>query len=165
MVQPGLIRVQSVARIWARQFRDAKSLVLVKEHCMSRFNLLLACLLGASVLGCEDKPGSVQQAAQNSKTSKEPVAVDAEEPPPQSEPPLEEMPEQTADASAGNDTAAEPTVLTLEETDATFTLPAGWKRVKPDIRIVEAEFELPRAEGDEYDGRLTLMSSGGDVAE
>ncbi|HTI50482.1 MAG TPA: hypothetical protein VL475_06005, partial [Planctomycetaceae bacterium] len=35
----------------------------------------------------------------------------------------------------------------------------------PQTYIVEAEFELPRIEGDEYDGRLTLMSSGGDPRE
>lgn len=136
----------------------------VKEPGMSKFKMTLACLLCTCLLGCENKPGSVQQAAQ-SKQSKEADAADAEGPPPQSEPPLEEMPAKDDAAVESREPAAEETVLTLEETGATFILPAGWKRVKPENKIVEAEFELPRAEGDEYDGRLTLMSSGGQVSE
>ena len=129
---------------------------------MSKFKLLLACLLCACVLGCEGKPGSVQQAALKKVTDKEPDPAEAEDAPPQSEPPLEEMP---AKDEAAGDTPAGETVLTLEESGVSFVLPAGWKRVKPETNIVEAEFELPRAEGDEYDGRLTLMSSGGQVSE
>ena len=121
---------------------------------MSCFKSLLACVLCAWVLGCEDKPGSVQQAAQN-----KPKEADAvEEPPPQTEPPLEDM--HVLEEGAGD-----APLLTLEDSGITFVLPAGWKRVKPETNIVEAEFELPRAEGDEYDGRLTLMSSGGQVAD
>lgn len=42
-------------------------------------------------------------------------------------------------------------------------VPASWKRVQPPTsRIVEAEFNLPHAEGDEFDGRLTLMAAGGE---
>lgn len=131
---------------------------------MCRFNLLLACLLCACIPGCEDKPGSVQQAA-HSKQPKAADPADAEGPPEQSEPPLADMPAKDEAAGESSETAAEDTLLTLEQTNATFMLPPGWKQVKPDNRVVEAEFELPRAEGDEYDGRLTLMSSGGDVAE
>ena len=127
---------------------------------MSKFILLLVCLSCACVVGCEDKPGSVQKAAQKSSKEKEKEAdpAEAEDAPPQSEPPLEEMP-------ARGETTAESQELTLEESGVSFVLPAGWKRVKPETNIVEAEFELPRAEGDEYDGRLTLMSSGGQVSE
>lgn len=46
-----------------------------------------------------------------------------------------------------------------------FVVPGGWKAVKPQTNIVDAEFELPRVEGDEFDGRLTLMFSGGDPQE
>jgi hypothetical protein len=46
-----------------------------------------------------------------------------------------------------------------------FVVPAGWKQVRPQTYIVEAEFELPRVDGNAYDGRLTLMSSGGDPQE
>lgn len=44
-------------------------------------------------------------------------------------------------------------------------IPASWKRIKPRVRILDAEFELPHAEVDEFDGRLTLMASGGDPDE
>ena len=123
---------------------------------MSKFKSLFACLLCAGLLGCEDKPGSVQQAALNKPRDAD--AGQAEDPPPQSEPPLEEMPVQ--DHAAGDSQE-----LTLEESGISFVLPGGWKRVKSETNIVEAEFELPRAAGDEYDGRLTLMSSGGQVSE
>lgn len=46
-----------------------------------------------------------------------------------------------------------------------FVVPASWRKVKPQTNIVEAEFELPHVEGDEHDGRLTLMFSGGDPQE
>jgi hypothetical protein len=123
---------------------------------MSKFKTLFACVLCAWMLGCEDKPGSVQRAALNKP--KEADASEAEGPPPQSEPPIEEMVLQEEPASEAQE-------LTLEQSGVTFLLPAGWKQVKPDNKVVEAEFELPRADGDAYDGRLTLMSSGGLVAE
>lgn len=123
---------------------------------MSKFKSLFACLLCAWMLGCEDKPGSVQQAALNNPKEADPS--NAEDPPPQSEPPIEEMVLQEETASVAQE-------LTLEQSGLTLVIPAGWKKVKPENNIVEAEFELPRADGDEYDGRLTLMSSGGLVAE
>lgn len=44
----------------------------------------------------------------------------------------------------------------------TFKVPAGWQRVNPPtVRILDAEFTIPRADGDEFDGRLTLMAAGG----
>jgi gluconolactonase len=44
----------------------------------------------------------------------------------------------------------------------TFKVPAGWQRVNPpSVRILDAEFTIPRADGDEFDGRLTLMAAGG----
>lgn len=46
-----------------------------------------------------------------------------------------------------------------------FVVPASWRKVKPQTNIVEAEFELPHADGDDLDGRLTLMFSGGDPQE
>jgi hypothetical protein len=50
----------------------------------------------------------------------------------------------------------------LELEGIRFVVPGGWKRVKPQTNIVEAEYELSHAPEDEHDGRLTLMSSGGD---
>lgn len=43
--------------------------------------------------------------------------------------------------------------------------PAQWVRKQPTSNIVEHEFALPRAEGDEADGRLTIMAAGGSVEQ
>jgi hypothetical protein len=41
--------------------------------------------------------------------------------------------------------------------------PEGWTKKQPKSRIIEAEFEVPAAEGDEAAGRLTAMGAGGSV--
>jgi hypothetical protein len=58
---------------------------------------------------------------------------------------------------------AEPTKFEIGEGKVALTAPAGWKKVQPKTRIVEAEFEVPAAKGDETPGRLTAMGAGGDV--
>jgi len=136
---------------------------------MVRYNLLITSMLLAWVLGCSNQPGAVEKAAAN--RDKKNVTEDIGEPPAQDEPPLED----TAAAStttAGSDIASEsrPETAGLQDVDLkdsgiAFQVPGTWKRVKPDTNIIEAEYELPTAEGDEYPGRLTLMSSGGAVEE
>ncbi len=44
-----------------------------------------------------------------------------------------------------------------------LTAPAGWQRNAPSSSFVAAEFSLPRAEGDDADGRLTVSTAGGSV--
>jgi hypothetical protein len=120
---------------------------------MTRYYLLLVLVVLWTAAGCWGEPPQPPKA-----TAGKPAADDApDEPPPQTEPPLEaesEMPGETGSHE-----------LNLEESGMTFVVPGQWKQVKPETRIIEAEFELPRAEGDEYDGRLTLMSSLGDREE
>ncbi len=41
--------------------------------------------------------------------------------------------------------------------------PDSWQRRRPRTRIVQHEFAIPASEGDEADGRLTLMGAGGGV--
>lgn len=41
--------------------------------------------------------------------------------------------------------------------------PEAWKVVQPKSGMIQAEFALPKADGDENDGRLTLMMAGGTV--
>jgi hypothetical protein len=55
------------------------------------------------------------------------------------------------------------TQFTIGEGKLAFTAPAGWKKKQPASRIVEAEFEVPAAKGDEQAGRLTAMGAGGTV--
>jgi hypothetical protein len=39
----------------------------------------------------------------------------------------------------------------------------NWQKKKPQNNIIEYEFAAPKAEGDETDGRITLMGAGGSV--
>lgn len=87
--------------------------------------------------------------------------------------------EEASVEAAGSQEAPEAAASVAEETPAAdrnepvelkldgihFVVPASWRQVKPQTNIVEAEFELPHVEGDEHDGRLTLMFSGGDPQE
>lgn len=53
--------------------------------------------------------------------------------------------------------------FTVGDGKVAFTAAEGWKKVQPKNRIIEAEFEIPAAKGDEAPGRLTAMGAGGDV--
>jgi len=46
-----------------------------------------------------------------------------------------------------------------------LTAPDGWVRKQPRSQFVEAEFALPKAEGDAADGRLTISLAGGSVTD
>jgi hypothetical protein len=43
-----------------------------------------------------------------------------------------------------------------------FQAPRAWKKTPPAYKMLDAEYELPRAADDAFDGRLSLMGSGGD---
>lgn len=53
----------------------------------------------------------------------------------------------------------------FEIAEGKFSLkaPAGWIAKKPKTSIVETEFEVPAAEGDEAAGRVTVMGAGGSI--
>lgn len=59
---------------------------------------------------------------------------------------------------------AEETVL-LELADGTLRLqaPVAWKSVEPKFNMIEAEFQIPKSDGEDSDGRLTIMASGGGI--
>ncbi|MGE5194963.1 MAG: hypothetical protein ACM3U2_20925 [Deltaproteobacteria bacterium] len=136
---------------------------------MTRFNLLVVFVLCAGALGCNSAPGPAEDVAKH--TTERAGDDDSAVAPPQQDEPVIDDEKEGAVASRPGDATGEPAeaggsqVLELKESGIGFVVPAGWKRVKPQNNIIEAEFELPRAEGDEYDGRLTLMSSGGDPQE
>jgi hypothetical protein len=44
-----------------------------------------------------------------------------------------------------------------------LTAPAAWISREPRTRIVEHEFAIPAAKGDEQDGRMTVMGAGGGI--
>jgi len=47
----------------------------------------------------------------------------------------------------------------------TLTAPKGWSRNKPQSSFIQAEYVLPRADGDSRDGRLTLSVAGGSIED
>lgn len=151
---------------------------------MPRISLLAIGLMCAWWgCGCSQEPGPIEKMAKSTT----PVPAKEEEPvelPPQTEPPMDDESEgediaKTNDSSKPDaaDTPTDapdenpapektetpaPQELNLDEAGIKFVVPGDWKRVKPETKIIDAEFELARTEGDDYDGRLTLMASGGD---
>lgn|GEM_PF-432382 len=135
----------------ARWFAAEISFPLMKA--LSTMNRLLCVSIGVALLlsltGCgpdaPKTPAAVPTAPAADSTGEEKSATDT--------------------SATGNEAAkpapTKPGVLELDR--ISFLTPAGWKRVEPpSSRIVEAEFQIPRSEGDEFDGRLTLMAAGGD---
>lgn len=57
------------------------------------------------------------------------------------------------------------TPFTIAEGKLALTAPAGWIKKQPKINFIEAEFEIPAAEGDEIPGRLTAMGAGGSIEQ
>jgi hypothetical protein len=60
-------------------------------------------------------------------------------------------------------TAAEGNTFTIGEGKLELTAPANWAKKEPASRIVEVEFAVPPAKGDEAPGRLTAMGAGGSI--
>lgn len=133
-----------------------------------KFQVMFIGMLCAWGAGCNADPGSGKKVATTSDAAAN--AEELEAPPRQSEPSADdddtssnsaendapELPKASRDASSSHDLALE---------GISFVVPGDWKKVAPQNRIIEAEFELPRVAGDDYDGRLTLMHSGGDPRE
>ncbi len=53
--------------------------------------------------------------------------------------------------------------IDLAEGKLLLKAPADWTRKQPTVRIIDHEFSVPKAEGDEADGRVTVMGAGGGV--
>lgn len=53
--------------------------------------------------------------------------------------------------------------VSLSQGKYTMSGPKGWTKKTPRINLIEAEFAIPKVEGDNNDGRLTVMASGGGV--
>jgi len=59
--------------------------------------------------------------------------------------------------------AQEATKFTVAEGKLEFKAPAAWAKKTPKVRIIEVEYEVPAAKGDELAGRMTVMGAGGSV--
>ncbi len=47
--------------------------------------------------------------------------------------------------------------------ESKVTAPEAWTAVQPRSSMIQAEFALPKVDGDESDGRLTVMMAGGSI--
>jgi len=66
-------------------------------------------------------------------------------------------------AALAEDKPAGEAAFTVADGKLAFTAPKGWTKKQPRTRIIEVEFEIPAAKGDEIPGRFTVMGAGGDV--
>ena len=65
--------------------------------------------------------------------------------------------------ATAEDAQTGPEVVTIGDGKFQMTVPQGWIRKEPKVRIIEHEFEVPAAEGDEKPGRVTIMGAGGSI--
>ncbi|MDA7925220.1 hypothetical protein N9B46_00095 [Mariniblastus sp.] len=56
-----------------------------------------------------------------------------------------------------------PLTVLVAEDSIKFTTTGNWKSVPPRSRMLDAELKIPKVEGDEVDGRLTIMGAGGSI--
>jgi hypothetical protein len=54
-------------------------------------------------------------------------------------------------------------LISLGDGKMSLTAPEGWNRVKPQNNVIQYEFAVPAAKGDEKDGRVTITGAGGSV--
>jgi hypothetical protein len=54
-------------------------------------------------------------------------------------------------------------VFSVSEGQIAMKAPAGWTKQQPRVKLIEAEFSIAAVEGDEVDGRCTIMAAGGTV--
>ena len=62
---------------------------------------------------------------------------------------------------ASSQAAPQEETVKLSGGKITMPAPEGWKREEVRSRIIEAEFSIPKVEGDADDGRVTFMAAGG----
>ena len=58
-----------------------------------------------------------------------------------------------------------PIDIAIAEGEITLSAPGQWEKKEPRNRIIEVEIAVPAVEGDEVDGRLTIMQAGGSVED
>lgn len=58
---------------------------------------------------------------------------------------------------------ADPIAFSVAEGAINMEAPGAWTKVQPRINFIEAEFSIPKKEGDPKNGRLTIMGAGGSI--
>ena len=57
----------------------------------------------------------------------------------------------------------EPIAFAVADEGLQFQAPGTWTKVQPRITFIEAEFSIPKVDGDPKNGRLTVMGAGGTI--
>lgn len=114
-----------------------------------RAGLLVAGVVSMVVFGCTTEHGVETRAVPSASDSKEDPHAG-----------LEGFHSGAADEA---DAEAAGPLVTLGR--VRLTAPDGWARQKPRSEFIQAEFALPRSEGDSADGRLTVSMAGGSVED
>jgi hypothetical protein len=113
----------------------------------------LAWLFLLMLAGCS---GSYEPAKREAAPADSAVTA----PPAQTPPPITSPHAGLAEAANAEDLGPEVAVGAIR-----LKGPDGWTRKQPRSQFVAAEFALPKAAGDEQDGRLTLSLAGGSVED
>jgi hypothetical protein len=116
-----------------------------------RFANWSAVLFTLFIAGCGEQ--AIHSAATERPEPRQAVDNDAEKATPLT-PALDGTADHNSPAAAGG-------IVELEA--IALTAPSRWQRKQASSSFVAAEFSLPRAEGDDADGRLTVSSAGGTV--
>jgi hypothetical protein len=109
---------------------------------------MLCAFAGLLLAGCYDGPAPESATEDNRSLSGDPHAGVSS---------MAGAPESAVAQSLGDSGGP------LELDAITMTAPAGWQQMPPSSSFVAAEFALPRAAGDDADGRLTISTAGGTV--
>src|SRR3989304_7642307 len=108
--------------------------------------LVLGAVAGLLLVGCYDGPAPESATADDRSSSGDPHAGMSS---------MEGAPGSAVGQPLGDSGGP------VELDAITLTAPAGWPQMPPSSSFVSAEFALPRAEGDDADGRLTISTAGG----
>ena len=145
-----LCDVRTLTRPSGRKSGRASGRVLFRHGSHGLWTFALAALLG-----CEAEAPSTPMAKKPAE-----VATESAAPATTANSGGEASAPTEAAAATGKDGGGQP--LTIE--NVSFTAPAGWvAKPIPPGGFIDAEFALPKADGDDADGRLTLSRAGGAV--
>ena len=129
-------------------------------RCMGFVSLGIAFCIGCGDSSTQswERPSGEKKVDDTAKKDKATTADDSENPHKMFNPHAGmQMPEGASDAKLEN-------TGKLDISTAHFTVPKSWIP-KPHSEFLQAEFAIPRAEGDQADGRLTVSHAGGTVED
>lgn len=116
-----------------------------------RYVIGCGVLLNLLVLGCRQQAASSTAVDRSPANGSARTGVDRVAPP------------EGGSVGGPAESGSNPVAGVVELDAISVTAPAGWARKPAGSPIIAAEFSLPRAEGDDADGRLTISTAGGSV--